>query len=366
MDIEKIASFLQNLSPVTIRAQLCSRTITPKSSCSNCQKVCPVQAITLTGNGPKVEPCISCGLCIEACPNHVFKLNENNLLDINNKQIQTLILTCSLMLQNSEKTVQNSISKISCLGELYPELLIYLLSIFSKIIIIHDPKECSNCFAQTLEEKFQLDKFSNILDENITEKLMIVNDINKIKPYLNTQKTQPAHDRRSFFKSIFTGSKELSQQILDSALHQEIPKNKKEKPLKMYYLSEALKKQKNIDYSKMLPYPKIKLTACNFCGACSKLCPTGALKINEEEKEKRITFTPNLCTHCNICSDVCFYQGLSWENDTTLGEFINDEAQILGSAIEKVCDNCQQEYYDFDENQNLCFLCRPMHNQKFF
>jgi len=363
MDIEKIATLLQNLNPVTIRPSLCSKMITPKSSCSNCLNNCPVQGIKLTGNGPKVDQCISCGLCIEACPNHVFKLNENQLLEIDNKENQILILTCSLIHQNIERRFQNCVTKISCLGELYPELTLYLLSSFSKVILIQDPNQCKNCLSQNIEEKLRFEEFSD-LSNNFANKLLIVNEINEIKPYLDTQKLQPSNDRRSFFKSIFAGSKNMSKQILDSALYQENSKSTKEKvkPLKKYYLKESLKKEKALDQSKVLPYSKLTLTACNFCEACSKLCPTAALKITEIENGKKITFTPNLCTHCNICRDVCFYQGISWGEKVTIKEFLNDEPQVLAIATKKTCKNCQQDYYDLNEKENLCFLCRPIQN----
>lgn len=367
MDIEKIVAFLQNMNPLTIKPQLCSKKITPKSTCPKCQEICPVQAITLTGNGPQVDGCISCGLCIEICPNHVFRLNEDQLLDIDTNKTETLILTCPQSLQNFGKNPEKGITKISCLGELYPELLLYLMASFSRVIIYYDPQICGNCFNYNFEEKFKLNNLSNIFEKNFLERLLVTTDINKIKPLLNQQKLQPAHNRRSFFRSIFAGSKNISQKIIDYGLNQEnsLGSNSKDKPLKMYYLKEALKKQTQLDYSKALPFPNLKLNACNFCQACTKLCPTGALKINQGEEEKAITFSPSLCTHCHICSDICFYQGLTWEGNTTLGDFLGEKPQNLGKAPKKICENCQQEFFELDEKQELCFLCRPLQDLNF-
>jgi len=363
MDIEKIAKLLQNLSPVTIRPQLCSKMITPKSTCTNCQNICPVNSITFTGNGLKVDECIFCGLCIEACPNHVFQLNESKLLDINSKENPTLIITCTLLHHKLEKKLHGYVTQIGCLGELYPELLVYLLTSFSKVLLIHNPDNCNNCLAKSLEEKVNINQYANILNTDFISKLQVINNLDDLKPYLGTPQVQPVHDRRSFFKSIFNGSKNMSRQILDSALNQQ-NSNKKDKvqPLKRYYLSEALKKQENIDSSALLPYPKLNISSCNFCGACSKLCPTGAIKITLEDITKKITFTPNQCTHCQVCSDVCFFQGLSWCQNITVGEFLDDKPQLLASAAQKICENCEQDYYDLNEDNNLCFLCRPVHD----
>lgn len=361
MDIEKIAELLQNLSPVTIRPQLCSKVITPKSTCTNCQNICPVNSITFTSIGLKADQCISCGLCIEACPNHVFRLNESKLLGISTKETPTLIITCSLLHQKLEKRNQGYVTQISCFGEFYPELLVYLLTSNSRILLIHDPDNCKNCLAKSLEEKVNINQYAHIFNIDFTSKLQVINNLDDLKPYIGTPEIQPAHDRRSFFKSIFNGSKNMSKQILDSALSRQ-NSNKKDKvqPLKRYYLLEALKKQENLELSALLPYPQLNINTCNFCGACSKLCPTKAIEIIQEDEKKVITFTPNLCTHCHVCSDVCFFQGLSWGQNITVGDFLDKTPLLLASAAQKTCENCEQEYYDLNDKNNLCFLCRPV------
>lgn len=364
MDIEKIAEFLQNMNPLTVEPQLCSKTITPKSSCAKCQEICPVQAITLTGSGPKVEQCISCGLCIGACPNHVFRLDEKQLLDIDPNQTETLILTCPQNSQAFGKGMPNGITKINCIGQLYPELLLYLLTSFSRVIIFYEPQICQECVNCDFSDKFQLHCFSNIFDKSVLQRLLIITDRNKVKDYLDRQKLQPAHNRRSFFKAIFTGSKDITQKIIEYGLKQENANKVKntKKPLKMHYLKEGLTKQKELDYSETLPFSNLKLNACNFCEVCSKLCPTGALQITQEENTKKLAFLANLCTHCRICSEVCFYKGLTWEGRITIGEFLNNEHRTLGSAQAKACANCQQEFFELDAQKDLCFLCRPLQN----
>ena len=363
MDIERIAAFLQNMNPLITEPRLCSKNITPKSSCAKCQDICPLQAITLTEKGPKIEQCISCGLCIEACPNHVFKLNEKQLLDIDSNQTETLILTCPQTFQSIGLGRQKAVTKISCLGELYPELLLYLLSTFSRVIVFYEPLVCKKCLDCSFDEKLSLEKFSSLLDKNISERLLVTTNIEKIKPYLDNSQIQTSHNRRSFFKSIFDSSKNISQRIIDLGLEQDntTKKNNKETPLKIHYLKEALKKQKNLDYSKTLPYLNLKLNACNFCEACCKLCPTGALKIEQEDTKKKINFYPSLCTHCNICSDVCLYQGLTWENNITLGDFLSNEPHFLALPKQRYAKNANTIFMNLILIKTMLF-CRPLQN----
>jgi ferredoxin len=359
MNIDKIVGFLQNLNTVTFNSELCSKLISPKSSCTNCTKVCPVQGITFTARGLEVQNCTSCGLCIEACPNHVFILSENQLIEMANSDSQTLILTCPSLYETIPEELAQSVTKLSCLGELYPELTFYLLASFKKVILIHDTNKCAECFNQDIKEKIKPSQFSHLQDKYFTNKLLVVNDFHEIKPYLKNQKAQQTPDRRAFFRHIFQGSKNISKEILQSALNQEKLKKGGSIPPKRQYLKVALQKQENLDLSDTLPYPKLRIMACNFCGACSKLCPTHALKLQENENEKIISFTPNLCTQCNICSEICYYQGLTWEENIIIKEFLNDNSEILATGQKRACNNCEQDFYELDEKEELCFLCRP-------
>jgi len=43
--------------------------------------------------------------------------------------------------------------------------------------------------------------------------------------------------------------------------------------------------------------------ACIHCGACTAVCPTGALSINRETME--VLFSPDMCSVCELCITAC-------------------------------------------------------------
>ncbi len=47
---------------------------------------------------------------------------------------------------------------------------------------------------------------------------------------------------------------------------------------------------------------------CVHCGACTSICPTEALKFNEE---KKVVVEAEKCVHCGACVKVCPTQALS-------------------------------------------------------
>ncbi len=42
---------------------------------------------------------------------------------------------------------------------------------------------------------------------------------------------------------------------------------------------------------------------CFQCGACTGICPTGALSI--DRKDMAVLFTPDKCTGCGLCVHIC-------------------------------------------------------------
>lgn len=45
--------------------------------------------------------------------------------------------------------------------------------------------------------------------------------------------------------------------------------------------------------------------SCTACGACARICPTGALEIAIDDEAFRLTVSPTACTGCAMCLHVC-------------------------------------------------------------
>ncbi|WP_420491954.1 NADH-quinone oxidoreductase subunit I [Neobacillus drentensis] len=54
---------------------------------------------------------------------------------------------------------------------------------------------------------------------------------------------------------------------------------------------------------------------CNFCGACTTLCPTNALSKEEKDGSITITLQPHKCVDCHQCEDICFFQNILLQDE---------------------------------------------------
>ena len=55
---------------------------------------------------------------------------------------------------------------------------------------------------------------------------------------------------------------------------------------------------------------------CFQCGACTAVCPTGALNIKRPEME--VLFDENRCSACELCVSTCMARAMSVKFDKTL------------------------------------------------
>lgn len=75
--------------------------------------------------------------------------------------------------------------------------------------------------------------------------------------------------------------------------------------------------------------------SCTLCGFCVQVCPTFALRIDEDEKNTRLELETNLCTSCGKCLNICP------EEVMTMSPVLNGQSRILlRESPLASCTNC--------------------------
>lgn len=333
----------KKISPLLIEPNLCTKLISPKSTCNHCVEHCPVDCIIFHKDNIEIEDkCIQCGLCTTVCPTSAIftqRPSLNQIMDeithkcADNKQVY---IQCE-----KHKVLKENIATITlpCLGAIPREAWMTILLEYENLSIYQSNEGCKSCSIQKGEEVW-IQELS--IAESITEKHM---EITEKVDNLQEKGAPINRGRRAFFSTIFSEVKatnklafremlgntsvqsykeklqqdsnskvkkqweEVSNSIVDKFINESAYSFQNKRRLFL----EQLKKSEDMREREDIRLPVISQD-CTFCGACSILCPTNALEMENENDHTKIILKPDKCVDCKLCEDICYFQSIKLEN----------------------------------------------------
>lgn len=286
--------------------------------CRECVRACPFEALSYERGGILVskERCEVCGICIPFCPVGAIELpacTDDQII----AQLESLLgergklsPRIPMFLCEGVRGLVDSIAEsgflyppnvlpliVPCVGILSGPMLLYALNRGAEGVItmgcpsgkcpyksgnVHVKDAVSlakgvlRCFGA---EDDRID-FVEISEVKIGELVKRISDsVEKIRslrprPALSEEPAPVTRGRRQLVSLVKSLSKKIA---LKPAL------------IETSYLGRV----------------KIDEKACTGCEVCTKLCPTGALRVSEGKGVVKMTFEHYLCTNCGICEDKC-------------------------------------------------------------
>ena len=271
---------------------LCIRSHSPKSKCKACQKACPKNAISFDKSIPDFSAdCDYCQVCAGACPQGAIKINEPSQEEILKKIIFNKdSLSC-------EKTEGDGL-KISCLAGLDKDF-IYALDVLGLGAYINiDTEKCRAC-ENYLYGKCRLESLMKLDDVDSEEKIKLRNDLMDLY--------KDSNSKREFLNSFASYAKETSIDMIASAVFLDNIHHEKKIDHSFDRLIKGLAITSD-SYHSLIP---VFNENCKFCGACEKLCPSGAIKISKDN----INVDEMKCTSCSLCKDICYFQAINMKDE---------------------------------------------------
>lgn len=325
---------------------LCVRVASPQASCSLCADICPEEGIRLTEEGPLVQSCSACGRCVRDCPERVFTLDAFLLADYLAEK-NRLVIGCAN--DPSEARVDG---RISCFTQLEPEWLASLLAKADQLVLYVDQEACDTCVNAWFPESLtvRLDR----LAIPHRDRLLVLRDPAALDRFFDQTKTRRGFiaDGIKYFQD--TGKKEWQLQLARYAAQ-----NSDRRLPRRSLLIKPFQEAADLDWDQELPYRSLRATACQFCGACVKVCPHGALRIDEMEGEALLAYAPVLCSQCGLCQDVCPVDGLHWQDPLKVADIASPAWQSLAEVDEQVCQSCGEPFYELPaQDPAICRFCR--------
>lgn len=302
-----------NKNDLRLLPSRCLRMRFSGSSCNRCVDICPQGAVNLDDSLViNRDSCSGCLLCCTVCPSGALEqaVNFSECLSRLNK-VPVPVLGCI-------RTQERSNAYVPCLGGLSEEHLIGMYSLKVQQMQL-DLSACSGCSNQ---------KAINLLRERLDhlEQKALVPLTGKIKlveqaAELNFHKETIG--RRGFFKAL-TGSllKETAALLVpaDSASKASASYSEKQLPQRKTILEHGLKElqeQEQQQIRQYFQYEAVRSESCDGCAACSKVCPTGAMKEKTDGDPNLVEHDHLYCTECGLCVEFCLNNALQIKKGST-------------------------------------------------
>lgn len=319
LNLEKMAKAVVNeFGSLTVDSNRCSKVRSGLSTCNACRQVCPTGGINCTDTDMEVDNCWECGLCAGVCPTGTFTWKSPSPLSLVAEARELVHLSQKVCIYCGqhipEKSNQPGI-KVPCLGSIPWECWLELLSLSDRVKVLMPEAGCGNCRLKTGEkvwrrelqraEKMAVKKMPIVAKLETVEKLRVDDMID--------------YERRQFLASLFSGIKKAPARLVAGLLADDFTGEKKSavttaaaNPViteRRQVLVNYLKRQTHLAEQVTLKLPVITEN-CHFCQACSTLCPQGALKQISQADQAKIELDSVMCSGCNLCADICFYQAI--------------------------------------------------------
>lgn len=361
--IETIAAKVSDTSIVTTPKR-CSYIRNWNSKCKQCLNVCQHEAISRSIGHLKIDPnaCTNCGACVAACPTSTFNTTAPSMNElVRQARISAqrndgiAVFCCTPHAVTKHINTENAVV-LPCLNYLDEYLIIGLFAMgIHTVRILHIDctgckTDCSEPYVDTMLEStrnlMRLWKIPGALD---------VLDFVPTQLKLETsghKGSSITSDRRGAFKQAGGSLLGMIMDAVDDTVGKVTGEQKpKEDPDKQVIVRidevfppdsyRSVRLLHMLDHLGKRPYGStidtrfwatvsIDPNKCRYCGACSNMCVTRALKYSTDEQGlATLTFQPSLCIGCGLCKDSCLTRSLVYTTKVLADDLDADTVKYL-------------------------------------
>lgn len=337
-----------------VHSYLCLNQRSGRDLCQACQEICPRGSITAIPGQFAIQHCVGCGLCAAVCPTGVFDelwMAAHKVLNAAQDPRPQLWITCH------RNPGPRDAVQVYCLGELQPELIVFLLHQgIGSIQIFYQPEACNACECAGGQR----------LWEQCRERLDLMYRESSSSVAVASAWMEPCGEgvdyaRRGALRSLSQGGKQLLGEVLGG--------NREGAVLPRYAQALSLRQQLIRYLLECLPPAQAdELKAdwqafslgetCSFCGSCILLCPSGALACRQSaEGHILISVDPAICNGCALCQAICPAAAIK-EHERGDIRLSGGRILLLEGEV-RSCMQCRRSYWgQVGADQQRCWSCR--------
>ncbi len=380
-------------APISLAPERCLQRRHKDAPCRRCLDACPAGAIR---PGEPValdaERCLDCGLCLHICPTEAFRGSGNRagklLRVLGSLDEGDIELACQRKsdMPLSRAGVAYVVNTKACLASLS----------LSTLLAAALPKKASSPTGRATkiwlnDEPCQTCPIGAVQGEvhrTVTGANRLLSALGlgtKIYTYHGSpvllapeprkrpvvQGDTPHYSRRAFFRSLRgqTG-RALAGLVVESRagkapteVEQKLPHHL---PSSRRFLAHVLNHLGQPAVERIetsgLSLGTVRINEdCTACGLCARLCPSGALAFDRDDRYFALRFSPIDCLGCTICTLICPNKAVTFRPEVDVRGLVADAPQVLQAGHLAACRGCGVPC-THGHGEPLCFVCQ--HRQK--
>ena len=356
-----------SLATPSLRNSQCTRYRYRYSECQRCADACPHEAITLGDEGATlvVDKCQNCGLCLSACQTGAWSSSSFRLIDLLRQAIR--LPAWQVACAPAGGATADAI--LPCLGVVDGVTLAYMAK-RGIPVTLHGQWHCTECAHGRTG--------AALLAENLDAVAVLrqgagAAGVDWVLPQLAgppgedssmvCQKEFAPARRQLFRRLVGRGVDEviLSPQSEDSPVPE---KAMWPGPYSLPERRELLQIVTGVKTGEpfpmrlhdTLPLMQLSLQAgCTVCEACFRVCPTGALLIDENPDAWALQFRMDRCVGCQACLEVC--QPRVLDAEASFDARAEQPVRVLQSLNKQRCSCCDRHFVSAVP-EKTCPVCR--------
>jgi ferredoxin len=377
---EKLAGLLESLkqASVGVAPERCLNRRHKDSKCARCL-ACPTGAVELESMSVKVsaEKCVGCGLCASVCPTEAFSVKGPAMANIFRLSAggrgAVLEAACPRRSPLEKSRISaKAVLRLSCLAWLSPSLLAAMLAQGVASIWLDDTA-CAACPIGSAHETIlrSVDTANRLLAFFGRQPAALLytsspGRLEKARDLEVWDPLTPVYSRRD----LFTAFRRVATQTAVTVADQAMPTAQSGRPRPRLPAQRALlsatlphllvEGAASADVSG-LPVGRIEISeACTACGLCTRVCPSGALALEQAQGDYSLTLSVPKCLGdvCRLCRLICPVQAVAFAKQVSPKELAAEWPLTLKAGKMVPCSRCGAPMAALAEGPALCHSCQ--------